>query len=297
MYKRQPHEGCSAEVRTEDFASLLRPCEFERLVERAKRFAPSNLSVTCPGCNMTSPFSREVLKNVPPGAVILRCPNLTCTDRLFCYHCLRPVVPGQACEACIFGAPKGMGEFNRHFRRAAPPQPGQTVLPRNNELTPELCAQQLQEICAGDTLEAKCRGCFASLHKSSQCNELRHCGVAVCYHCGASGSEDEPVLIDHWDSRGHRGCPRYDDDRFWKNMGLCTLCGGQECGDTEHGDCTIPTHVERKRRQDYVRKMVHIDAALESLPLSLRQAAFEAVTDPNAKAMIVAARGGVPDMQ
>ena len=237
-------------------------------------------------------MSREVLTSGPQGGIILGCPHPQCRS-LFCYHCLRPTNMGEGCHACIFGAPVGYGNFNRFFRRAEPPAPDQSVLPRNYELTPTLCAAQLEEICAGDTLETRCRGCHACLHKSAACNELRHCGLVVCDHCGMAGAEGEKVLIDHWDPRGRAGCPRYDDDRFWRRIGLSTLCDHRCCA--EESDCTVPEHVERRRRQDYVRKMTHIDRALESLPVAMRQEVVDAVQNDEARAMILAARGGLEE--
>ena len=145
---------------------------------------------------------------------------------------------------------------------------------RNYELSVRTCVDQLVQICTDEELSSTCAGCGVRMHKSSECNELSHCGIHRCYHCGMSGFEHESQLIDHYDSE-HGGCPLYDHSSYWKSMGLCTLCDAS-C-QHDHGDCTRPDHAQRRRAQTTIRRLAHVRAALGSLHGTLRNRVLDAL--------------------
>jgi hypothetical protein len=84
-----------------------------------------------------------------------------------------------------------------------------------------------------------CPTCSARLHKTSACNELRHCaGSVVCYACGAMAWPWEKALpSSHWTI-----CPRWDgEDVAARAAGF--VCREGACCVNESGECVEPQHV------------------------------------------------------
>lgn len=270
-----PHDGCLSCYPTAAFEALLPAADMARLRARAERFAVSaHTTVGCPVCALPCVVATARLANAQSGTVVV---SPRCGHPRFCYHCLDSctvAVNGLNVTACLhclepYRTPRP-GEFNRYFRRPGKTQDdGLSVLMRNVELNPDLCVARLLAIAAEGPLHEVCAGCSAPLHKSEECNDLGHCMIHCCWHCGYTGMEGERLgLIDHWDPAGIHGCPRFDTDSYWAAIECATLCD-VSCQSAAH-DCTVGAHQARIARADFVRKVAHIDAHFDSLPPAYR---------------------------
>ena len=262
-----PHDGCDAEYPLEEFAAVLTATEMRALRKFAQQWT-SVVTVACPTCGLGETLDHTWLRNAEEGTVIV---HPKCGHEAFCFHCLeRPGSPSDStCTLCLSGyssvCPTN-GAINRFYRVPRKSMAdGQRCYARNCDVDVEGCVDQMQRIVDGVFLPASCANCATPMHKTSACNELTHCGLKVCYHCGYTGLPWESSLFDHWDSEGRLGCPRFDNDRFWAEMQCASLCSGTLCGGDAH-DCTDPAHRAVIVQQHYVRKLSHLRGLFYSLP-------------------------------
>ena len=109
-----------------------------------------------------------------------------------------------------------------------------------------------------------CPCCSAPIHKSSACNEMRHCGLCRCNVCGELAPPGQDVLVDHWIGMGG-SCPRFDQHTYWDLFTPEWKCVEGECHD-EHRDCCVPAHDEGIGQYHGHRKIRHFLTAVRSLP-------------------------------
>jgi hypothetical protein len=148
---------------------------------------------------------------------------------------------------------------------------GKPNLYRNEELTEEIVVAQIKDIVAADRLEIRCTECLTFMFKTEMCNTLEHCGIERCYSCGRSGTTNKN-LGDHWDSYGHKGCPRFDHSIFWNVMANCKFqCTENDCYGSDVGDCKVKDHQQGIQNMIDARKKAHIYHAIKSLLPPLRQ--------------------------
>ena len=273
-----PHDGCSATYPTADFKGLLSDEDMKRLQARENRFKNREVIVSCPRCGSIVPVPQDRLRDSEPGTVVFQC----CTLH-WCFHCFSPVgrsngdlTSPSVCIPCIRGQVTWTN-INRFFIR---PQSclDEGMLPplmRNYELSLELVLKQIIDMCESDVVDDPCAGCGTKMHRSSECNELSHCGIHRCAHCGMSGFEWETHLIDHFHGEGR--CPLYPSSDFWHRMGLPSLCDHKCQNDSQ--DCKLPEHRDRIEAQTDVRRLQHIQSAMNSLPKELKDQVVEAMQE------------------
>ena len=270
-----PHDGCTATYETEHFRNVLTADDMSRLRARARRFG-ENVIVSCPSCGEVVPLARGALQDREEGLIVFTCP--ACVWK-WCYTCFASLGPADdassqdvVCTDCLNGVP-GPGSLNRYFTR-----PGKALedgLPphmRGFELSVPLCVQQIVRMCTDPDLPEPCAGCGTMMHRASECNELSHCGIHRCFHCGMSGFTHESQLLDHY---VNGGCPLYPDSPFWQSLGLPSLCDSS-C-QNDHHDCTRADHAERRKAQTMIRRIYHVRAALNSLHEPLRMHVMRAL--------------------
>jgi len=266
-----PCEGCDSGYEIDWFKGVLPEDKMARLLNHSAKLMNSGM-VHCPRCRNPNRVDIDRLRDAEAGTVIVSC---TTCQHSFCYHCLREA-HGE-CEACILGGVGPCaGNFNRFFIR-----PGRTMddprcpIMRNYELTADVCYTQLKELCeSGENVTLPCLCCGMALHRTTACNELKHCGLVRCNVCGLCGLEHERNLIDHW----HQ-CPRWMTDQYWGDVmwysgrpdiwqNPSLMCREGECHSDTH-DCTCEAHREYREIVANIRMMKCMNTAMQSMPLLL----------------------------
>jgi hypothetical protein len=263
-----PHEGCDTIYPLDTLKEVMSDVEYTALCAFVAQFKEVRLSATCPHCHHARD---DILPGEFPGGdvemsvghCICECPR--CTMH-FCYHCEDDVGltdaigrPGMICNMCtdIHSTPPHPGHVNRCI--AAPCNSTKRFV-RNRELTPTYVAEQIVHIAKATIVSIQCRGCGAECCKGDACNELTHCGIRVCWHCGQSGLHREPHMIDHFSTIGFTGCPLYNEDSpYWQSIGVRAPNGT----------------AEREREQDCVRRNARICGILRSVPQDIATGALQ----------------------
>lgn len=224
-------------------------------------------------CNAGILVPLERVRRARPGELVVLCDQTAECWRKTCYHC-RGLVrrDHRACLSCVDASEnENPGAMNRYFYRPGKVAgDGQPPMYRNEELSEHLVVAQILELCRAEHLELRCLECLTFMYKTEQCNTMEHCGLERCYVCGRSGTRSQP-LGDHWDSRGARGCPRYDTSMFWNAIGCEFVCEEGRCYGDVIGPCAIPEHQPGIKSLVYCRKRGHVYHALRSLLPGLRE--------------------------
>lgn len=265
---------------------LLNVEEIDRYRAHVNRYQfPGFELVTCPRpsrygalCGAGILVSLETIQTTPVGKLIIRCDQSQQCQRFSCYHCHTLIHRTRnSCDYCATSIentnPKLLNcYFQRQDKVAGDGKPN---LYRNDELTKDIIINHIKEIVNAERLEVKCTECSTLLYKTELCNTLEHCGIERCYSCGRSGTTTKK-LGDHWDSSGHKGCPRYDQSIFWNTMNGCGfMCVEGECYGGDKGDCDKPEHASGISNMITARKQAHIYHALKSLLPELRQSMLD----------------------
>lgn len=228
------------------------------------------------------------------GTVTVACTQNPDCGGSFCYHCKRGLTSfNPFCPKCILTDERENPEsFNRYFYN--PGLIGTTtttvggeqnnvsslgVTPRqfkidnpfshllkNKDLTIELMVRQIEEILSMERTTPRCSVCGVHLYKSVMCNTLCHCNVEKCYVCGKNSPIGGHLESTHWDSHGRHGCPRYDQDEYWKTLSSQFLCKEGHCYSAE-GECTISSHQPGIHCMHRERKIWQVYSMLKSIPL------------------------------
>jgi hypothetical protein len=146
---------------------------------------------------------------------------------------------------------------------------------RNKDVTVDIAVHQIEEILAMKKLTPLCPRCGVALYKTSQCNELSHCGVKKCNVCGRT----TPVgghLTNHWDNKGTSGCPQWDTAPYWKTIQPRFQCILGVCYKDDM-DCTKPSHQAGIYAMHQERKLWHLFKMVGSLTDEKRTQVLEAL--------------------
>jgi hypothetical protein len=197
---------------------------------RAKQAMQSiQMPATCPACHACRSYR-------PHDSYAVQCSDC---DAHFCMRC-------ESGECVCDAGQQPPSGWSRHFRDAQ----GRPL--RYREVTASLRQETLRTALeAGGQAggHVACPTCSVRLHKTSACNELRHCkGSVVCYACGAMAYPWEKALpSSHWDS-----CPRWDaEDAAARAAGF--QCRDGECATNEAGECVEAHHARGVEAYHVVR--------------------------------------------
>jgi len=262
------HDDCGGGAYDlDDFHWLLTDDEFSQLLEHLRKvYTPEFLSVQCAGC----PAVLQV-ENTPSRAnrpVALGC---TSCSVVTCWQCM------SARDYCMCAHGGYGGAFNRFYR----PSPGnKCALLRNYELTHTGCLSYLERILLDQprqTLNMECPCCHALVQKSTECNEMSHCGRKWCYLCGEMCLQNETFMCDHF---GDFDCPRYEEVLFWKAGMGCDMyeCMEGGCYDDAY-DCTVDSHARGRAQKNVRHRQRWFDATLTSTPFRLRNGLLSALKE------------------
>jgi hypothetical protein len=148
---------------------------------------------------------------------------------------------------------------------------------QNNEITVKIAVDQIVDKfnhLNGSDIFIKCPICKIFVQKSESCNGLSHCHVEVCYSCGEFSDIGRP-LEDHWSAIGRKGCPRFDNDSFWKTHIEDYICIEGICYSHELGECTESSHATGLEKYNKFRKKQHMYHCLKSLPPDIRDSVIK----------------------
>jgi len=280
---RCPEEGCLAGIDAEQLAPEIGPARTEVIRRRLDEYASAHSMVAaCPLCEEESQISWA---DAPEGQSVVRCAACAVT---FCQHCLSVTLPGP-CSACaarqmVPMAPEPMSTFSHTMCL-----PGGGVA-RWWEFAPGDVLARLEELCAGQ-VHARCPCCAASLHRTTECNQLTHCSVSICDACGWFTLPGQ-AMVDHY--HPHR-CPRYFFDGpegtpgLWLRSTMPAMPSGEVC---QQGachdaakDCQNPAHAAFRANLNAVRRALHVSTLLDSLPPSLSFEVMELVHTKGSEAL------------
>lgn len=101
--------------------------------------------------------------------------------------------------------------------------------------------RQIENLLNDNSCTITCPKCFTVLEKVSDCNALRHCNIDICYICGIKSREFDYLSLDHWDSNGINGCPRYMENKYFEYKFYDYHCKEGECFDNQE-ECLLIDH-------------------------------------------------------
>jgi len=216
--------ACGGHFPISVFASILPGQALQQLVRRIRRYSLEP-SIACV-CGNEATFSQ--------GSSLMHCHSgkHTC-----CVWCWSITCPGCRENSQLPHAP------NRFFGGV-----------RNSAISPLLVAKTIRRIQQQEVwTRPHCPDCDVPLHKTSACNELSHCGRAICNVCGACSLPWEPPHLpsSHWSVDGSPGCPRFDVADWAVKCGY--ICVEGTCF-TDEIECSVSSHQPGIRRMHAARK-------------------------------------------
>lgn len=197
----------------------------------------------------------------------------TC-DNDICIDCMSSEnLMGCVCMSCIYtNEYTNTNSFNYFFYKESGIGGICDYKIKNIDMTKDIALKQLINRFSPDPrveLHIECPICKVSIYKTEQCNGISHCHVEICYSCGKFSDIGVP-LADHWSATGSRGCPRFDQDPFWKTVSDMKCVEG-ECYGHLIGPCTEQDHLDSILNYQEFRKKQHMYHALKSLLPHVRQ--------------------------
>jgi hypothetical protein len=273
-YMHCPFESCKERIKCKHFKPLLDKSEYKQLRQHIKKMRePDLISVDCVQCKKvcTAPVNLHYNQIQIP---------ITCQDcnKTMCYDCSHEVSQCicSSLPACMLATAPGC--INRMYRSR----------PRNKYLTAEGCANEIAKLLLhhhDQPLVMECPKCACKIVKSTECNEMEHCGVKWCYLCGEMTSPTETFLCDHFGDRG--GCPRYEHPDFWRQLGASEYkCRENRCY-TESCACTREDHAVGRKQQYVVHRMMWLRNYLRHTPRSIRGDVLRILNDNGFESFVV----------
>jgi hypothetical protein len=272
-YMHCPFESCKERIKCKHFKHFLDKSEYRQLRQHIKNMRePDLIAVDCVKCKQVC--SVPVNEHYNQIQIPIPCSNCNTT---MCYECSHEV------ERCIcttlpsYILTIAPGCINRMYRSR----------PRNKYLTPENCANEIAKMLLhhhDQPLVMECPKCACKIIKSTECNEMEHCGVKWCYLCGEMTSPTETFLCDHF---GEGRCPRYEHPDFWRQLGANEYqCQENQCYD-ESCACTREDHANGRQQQYVVHRMLWLRSYLRHTPRSIRSSVLKLLNDNGFESFVV----------
>lgn len=257
---QSPFEECSAEYNSAFIKKILK--------ERYCLYEEASNSYKYEGCKVLQCKCKEIIY-VPYGDILdtqghnifscWSCGNIICIDcdmsvDANASHCVRCINRNTYTNAY---------SINYFFNKEGNKSNLIDYKLKNYEVTIDTAVKQLTEKFNYEDLYVKCPVCNIYIKKTESCNGVKHCHVEICYSCGMFSNIGED-LKDHWSARGHRGCPRWDNDIFWNSI-TTIKCSEDICYNHTSGDCKIPEHQDSIKDIIEYRKKLQMYHSLKSL--------------------------------
>ena len=223
----------------------------------------------------------EQLDYAEPGNLTVNCSECS---QSFCYHCHNKIDLGSmCCQDCIFESKESKLPFalNRYIVPSTPHvSDDKTIEQQQQQQFIENCklqwidvkkhldrlaqakkdimisAKEEEEQILSSRFYNHCSVCDAAMEKSTECNELSHCGQHMCCMCGRRALPGRPLESSHW-----KTCQRFNKC----NMSIGYKCGDYGCN-TDEKRCDDPDHQEGIKNLELYRIHTHIHSLLRSLP-------------------------------
>lgn len=272
-YMHCPFETCKERIKCKHFKSILSKSEYKQLKQHIKKMRePDLIAVDCVQCKQVC--TAPVHHHYNQLQISLSCNRCKTT---MCYDCSHEVSQCICLTLPSYMLRTAPGCINRMYRTRA----------RNKYLTAESCANEIAKMLLhhhDQPLVMECPKCACKIVKSTECNEMEHCGVKWCYLCGEMTSPTETFLCDHF---GEMGCPRYEHPEFWRQLGATEFnCLENECYD-ESCPCTREDHANGRRQQYVVHRMLWLRNYLRHTPPSIRHKVLQILNDNGFESFVV----------
>ncbi|NBP00597.1 MAG: hypothetical protein EBU90_10815 [Proteobacteria bacterium] len=263
--------------------------EFTTFLTHAEAFAfPGHHIIKCPLrvrsgafeesiCNSPILVSNETVENTPIGELVIQCDQNPRCLRKFCYMCKEILQYQQSiCFDCKTNHEcDNPNVYNYFFNK-----PGtvdcydeSAYLYLNREITVDIAVNQIIQMYNDPHTYIMCPVCKMGLYKTERCNTVTHHNIERCYACGRIGYKVKG-LVDHWDTRGHAGCFRFDSDTFVHMRVPDYKCSDTLCHSHEKGDCNIQDHQKGIIDLQYTLKKAYVFSMLKSLLPNIRYQAY-----------------------
>ncbi|MED6334351.1 MAG: hypothetical protein VYE81_03045 [Planctomycetota bacterium] len=260
------HEGCLGTASPSQLAPALGQQGAAALARRLSEYERAHtLTAPCPMCGAEA---RAPWSDAVEGATVVECESC---GTPYCFHCLSHTPPPVCVHQCHEGPPTD-NTFSHFICR------GNGGVMRHFEVPPARVLARLEELCAGPPA-ARCPCCTTPMARTVECEQLAHCSVSACNHCGYF-SLPGSAMVDHYGSGAswadHR-CPRYAFSggqltQWWRSRlpaGMMPCRRGAEGCTSEDHDCRRPDHARFREWSERVRRRVFVRALMESLPPTL----------------------------
>lgn len=262
--------------------------DLERFKQHISNFEmPGFMVINCPFeyCNFPILLESNYIDNSEVGESIIQCDqNLLCM-KYFCYSCKEiKTFFDSSCYNCKTKAEQDNPHVRNYFFNKQHATLDESIytykeseyLYLNKNITCEIAVNQILQVVNNVSEYLICVICKAGLYKTEKCNGLSHHNIERCYACGRIGY---PVrgLFNHWNTRGHHGCYRFDYDEYIRNTIPEYACDDYICSNHDLGDCKIQEHQRGIELLQEMRKCSYIYHMLMSLMPCIRLQVYDEV--------------------
>lgn len=257
-YIHCPFEHCQKRLPSKNLQPLFSNEEYRQLRAHIRKMRqPDEIHAICANSNCRAMCTAPLNIFFNHTSVHLTC--RACL-RKTCYYC------EHAMDTCIchsvpsFILNTSPGYMSRMYRSR----------PRNRDLTVPICVQEIAKMLSDMTqpMIMHCPKCQAPVVKSTECNEMSHCGVKWCYCCGEMTLPNETFLCDHY---GEEGCPRYESILYWNSLGATDYqCVEGDCY-TESCECNDTTHKAGILQKYVIHRLMWLRNYMRFTPRSMRR--------------------------
>ena len=257
-YVHCPHESCRKRIRCSKFKSFFNKNEYAQLRTHIRKMRePDLLTARCSHATCRDVCSGPTDNFRNHAMIYLKCRACFQETCYFCEHERDQCICFRLPAMLVNNSP---GYISRMYRNR----------PRNRELTVDDCVKEIAEMLnhQDQPMVMKCPVCKAHITKSTECNEMSHCGVKWCYLCGLMTLPNETFLCDHF---GDDVCPRYEYRQYWQELGATNYKCEEGACYSEYHDCTEPSHQSGRLQKHVIHRMMWLRNYIRFTPRSLRQ--------------------------
>ena len=257
-YIHCPHETCRKRIRSSKLKSFFSKEEYAQLRAHIRKMRePDLLTARCSHSECRDVCSGPTHSFRNHSIIHLKCRACYKETCYFCEHPKEQCICFRLPAMLVINSP---GYISRMYRNR----------PRNRELTVDDCVNEIAAMLnyQDQPMVMKCPVCKAHISKSTECNEMSHCGVKWCYLCGVMTLPNETFLCDHF---GDENCPRYESRSYWQHLGATNyICEEGACYSEFH-ECRETSHQAGILQKHIIHRMLWLRSYIRFTPRSLRR--------------------------